>query len=104
FQNLYNLSVLSEGGKFINVSMVEVDGRQFPATLPAEPCVLIWGSGRYRQSDAYLAYVPSAQIGVKSAIRYLSSNSGLPPSWANNEASAQSLFVPSQLHVGEFSV
>jgi Domain of unknown function (DUF4185) len=67
FQKLYDLSTLSSNGHFINVSMVEVDGSQFP-TLPAERCVLIWGSGNYRASNVCLAYVPSARIAERTAI------------------------------------
>jgi Domain of unknown function (DUF4185) len=103
FQKLYDLSILSQGGKFINVSMLEVDGRNF-TTLPPEPCVLIWGSGSYRQSDVFLAFVPSAQIGNKSAIRYLSGVNGSVPSWSWVETYAESLFNPSQPQVGELSV
>jgi hypothetical protein len=103
FQQLYNLSVLSQGGKFINVSMVEVDGGQY-LNMPAEPCVLIWGSGAYRQSDVYLAYVPSAQITNSSAIRYLTGTAGTEPLWSNNETDAVSLVNPSEPVVGELSV
>jgi len=103
FQKLYDLSILSQGGKFINVSMVEVDGRDFP-TLPPEPCVLIWGSGIYRGSDVFLAFVPSAQIGSKSAIRYLSGVNGLTPSWNWVETYAETLFNPTQPQAGELSV
>jgi hypothetical protein len=103
FQQLYDLSVLSQGGKFINVSMVEVDGRQY-SNLPLEPCVMIWGSGRYRQSDVLLAYVPSSQITNQSAIRYLSSTVGPEPFWSSSEADAVSLFNPSEPVVGELSV
>jgi hypothetical protein len=103
FQKLYNLSNLSQGGKFINVSMVEVDGRLF-ANLPPEPCVLIWGSGLYRQSDVFLAYVPSAQMANKTAIRYFSGLFDQAPVWSANESNAVSLFNPPELLVGEFSV
>jgi hypothetical protein len=103
FQQLYNLSVLSQGGKFINVSMVEVDGRQY-SNMPLEPCVIIWGSGQYRQSDVYLAYVPSARIADPSAIRYFTGLVGPEPYWSTNEADAVSLFNPSEPVVGELSV
>ena len=101
FQQLYDLSTLSQTGHFINVSMVEVDGRLFPG-LPPEPCVLIWGTGAYRLSDVRLAYVPSAQISNKAAIRYFKGLADNP--WSPDETNTVSLFDPSEQVVGEFSV
>jgi len=102
FQPLYDLSILEQAGHFISVFMVEVNGGDYP-TLPNERCVLIWGADRYRQSEVYLAYVPSAQIADKSAIRYFH---GLPnqPGWTNLEAEATSLFNPPEPSVGTLSV
>ncbi len=51
-----------------------------------------------------MAFVPSAQIGNKAAIRYLSGVNGLIPSWSWVETYAESLFKPSQAQVGELSV
>lgn len=103
FQQLYDLSVQSQGGQFINVSMVEVDGTNFPG-LPPEKCVLIWGSGLYRLSDVRLAYIPSSQITDKSAIRYFSGLQGNAPQWSTNEVDATLLFTLSEPVVGELSV
>lgn len=78
---------------FINVSMVEVNGQDFPNILPSEPCVLIWGTGMYRESNVRLAYVPSAHIGDnnRSAFRYFAGLNHVPM-WSVNEADAGDLF------------
>ena len=56
---LYDVSIARRGGKFINVSCVVVDDGV--VGLPFRgPALLVWGSGLYRASDAYLACVPLA--------------------------------------------
>jgi len=112
FRRLYDLSTLdldSSGashidgaGKIINVSMVEVHGQR-SQNLPEEPCVLIWGSGKYRGSNVRLAYVPSSQIANRSAIRYLSGvDRRGSPLWSKEESNAIDLF--DQPQIGELSV
>jgi len=101
FNQLYDLST----SRFINVSMVEVDGHDYPDILPPKKCVLIWGSGDYRKSEVRMAYVPSDQIGNKSALRYCDLR-GATPLWNSNEAAAVPLFPLSlpDAGVGELSV
>ena len=54
---LYDFSNARRGGKFINVSCVVADDGV--AGLPFDgSALLVWGSGLYRASDAYLACAP----------------------------------------------
>ncbi len=59
FQYLGDLSKLDLGGKFINVSVVKLD---YPNDLGLPASLLLWGSGLYRRSNPYLAYLPLASL------------------------------------------
>ena len=100
FSYLYDFS----NTHFINVSVVEVDVAKWPG-LPSGTGngLVVYGSGRYRQSDVRLAYQPADQIEIPQSLRYfagLDHNSN--PLWSENEADAVPLF--SQPLVGELSV
>jgi hypothetical protein len=100
---LYDVSVLRQGGRFINVACAVVDDGL--AGLPFEgPALVVWGSGRYRESDVYLASVPLADIEQRSAWRFLDGlDAGSEgPRWGPDETSAVPLFAQPQ--VGELSV
>lgn len=89
---------------FINVSLATVAAEDYPGELPYSTgeVVLIWGSGAYRASNVYLACVPSSQIEVRSALRYLSGFTAEDvPIWSDNESDSVPLF--SHPCVGEFS-
>jgi hypothetical protein len=90
FTYLYALSA----GKFINVHTAIVDNSLLPG-LPEHvgEGLLIWGSGDYRHSDPYLAYMPLHSIEDKSALRYFAglTNDGTPI-WSMKESNAQALF------------
>ncbi|MHB8574726.1 MAG: DUF4185 domain-containing protein, partial [Dehalococcoidia bacterium] len=90
------------GGQFINMTM-----RLAPygmAGLPsADPAVLIFGSGDYRQSNAYLSTVPAASFESGQNTRYFTGmDSGANPLWSGSEADA----APIVTHpvIGELSV
>ena len=101
---LYEVSNGRAGGKFINVSPVIVRDSQI-AGLPFEgDALLVWGSGRYRASDPYLACVPLAAVEDRSEWRYFTgreAGSGAVH-WSSQEANALALFGHPQ--IGEFSV
>jgi hypothetical protein len=101
--SLYDFSVLRQGGKFINVacSIVEQELLELPFKGPA---LLAWGSGRYRESNVYLACVPLAQVRDLSAWRYFAGNglSTSGPAWTLHQQSSAPLFIDPQ--VGELSV
>lgn len=100
FDNLYTFST----SKFINVS-VET-GRLDPPTanqlgLPRDTEVLwIWGSGRYRSSDVYLAVMPLANIATGRGVKYYTGRR--PSQWGTSEDEAAALFCAGS--VGELSV
>lgn len=80
-------------GKFINVS-VELVLNPAEMGLPAEyQGLFVWGSGRYRSSDVYLAFIPLAQVFDGSfQMRYLEKVDELGnPHWADDESAALAL-------------
>jgi hypothetical protein len=92
--------------KFVNVSIQRGSLDQGSAErigLPAGTDVLwVWGSGRYRSSDVYLAVVPFAQLEPGPFdVRYFAGNRETP-SWSANEEDATALFASGS--VGELSV
>lgn len=93
FRLLYTLST----DRFINVSVQTVRN----ATLPGLPDrtgegLLLWGSGRYRASDIYLAYLPLDRIEDRSQLSYFrgspDSDGALIPRWSGCEPEAVPLF------------
>ncbi|MBI4790702.1 MAG: DUF4185 domain-containing protein [Chloroflexi bacterium] len=88
FTYLYDLS----RRYFINVSIEQVDTG-----------LMIFGSGKYRRSNVYLAYQPEVEITTPTSLRYWSGvgETG-EPLWSAREDAAQPLF--DQPCVGEFSV
>ncbi len=100
FTYLYTFST----DKFINVHTAVVENRLLSG-LPESTGegLLIWGSGEYRASDPYLAFMPLDSIEDKSALCYFA---GLTdegnPIWSKNEAAAQPLFHDPV--IGELSV
>jgi Domain of unknown function (DUF4185) len=91
--------------KFINVSIERATLTPLQAAvtgLGVEAEVLwIWGSGRYRSSDIYLAVMPLAGLEKKKGVRYFS-GSFKQPKWSVHETDATSLFCSG--NVGELSV
>ena len=108
FNYIYTLST----DKFINVQAVAVNNSDV-YWLPIEPSavasvrsgggLLLFGSGAYRKSDPYLAYMPLDSIEKKSTIRYFKGldSRGLP-TWSENETEAVPLFHDPV--IGELSV
>ncbi len=86
--------------KFINVSVEpgHID-RAAPETGLAigTPVLWIFGSGRYRMSDIYLAVMPLAGLPALSPVFYFTGNG-----WGSDEAAAAPLFCAGD--VGELSV
>jgi hypothetical protein len=91
-QAVYDLSVYSNGGKFINVACVEVpEGiSDVPFTGPA---IIMLGSGRYRESDVYLACAPLASVAQQNAWHFFTRiDSGGNPQWAPDQRAFIALF------------
>ena len=99
-QPLYDFS----RDKFINVSLQLVDNADFPGLPDREGMgVLVWGSGGYRRSNVYLAYLPLPRIEDRSAYQYFAGFevNGLPR-WSPYEELAAPLFLSGS--VGELCV
>jgi hypothetical protein len=100
FTYLYTLST----DKFINVHVAVVNCSKIQG-LPETTGqgLLIWGSGEYRESDPYLAYMPLESIENRSTLEYfIGLDSENFPLWSENEFEAQPLF--DDPIVGELSV
>jgi hypothetical protein len=71
--------------------------------LPAGPFVLVWGTGVYRQSDAYLSLVPVTQFETgKGTLYFAGMNTAGAPSWSANESDAKPIVQNGTL--GDLSV
>jgi hypothetical protein len=97
---LYDLS----RDKFINVSLQVVTNSDFPGLPDREgQGILIWGSGGYRRSNVYLAYIPLGRLEDRSALLYFAGlENEQKPRWTQNETLAQPLFLSGS--VGELCV
>jgi hypothetical protein len=84
FQQLRTVSALPEG-RFIKMSMHAQPGPI--AGLPdGGPFVVMWGTGTYRQSDAYLSIVPAADFETGKGTRYFSGlDAAGAPMWSEKE-------------------
>lgn len=90
FQPLRTISQ-APAGRFLTQSLHIQPGPI--AGLPAGgPFVFVWGTGYYRQSDAYLLIVPAAAFESGQGTRYFAGmNASGGPTWSANEADAQAL-------------
>jgi len=91
FTLLYNVS----NEKFINIDPVIVDTAAIPGLPESSGMgVLLWGTGDYRKSNPYLAYVPLSSLENRGAWRFYSGidpTDGLPQ-WSDQESDAAALF------------
>ena len=101
FQPLRTISQLP-AGHFIKMSLHTQPGPI--AGMPAGgPFVLVWGTGVYRQSDAYLSLVPVAQFETGKRTRYFAGiDAAGAPSWSENELEAKPIVQNGTL--GDLSV
>lgn len=101
FSKVYDFSTT----KFINVSPVRVSNSDWDLLPEHEgEGLLLFGSGTYRESQVYLAYLPLSEIKNKSAIRYFAGIKDGKPLWNKSEKDAQPIFWRSNPQVGELSV
>ena len=74
-----------------------------PKAAFAGPAVLAWGSGRYRESDAYLACAPLGSVTQQNAWHFFTGlDANGNPQWSSDQGSSVALF--DQPQVGELSV
>lgn len=89
--------------KFIELGAQVVENADVPG-LPRDQGkgVLLWGTGQYRRSDPYLAYVPLDEIEDRSAWKFFAGMEKDQPRWSAAEADAAPLF--DHPCMGEFSI
>jgi hypothetical protein len=86
--------------KFVNVSTAIVDAHEHG--LPGDgPQLVVFGSGRYRSSDVYLAVKPAAKLDEPGGFLFFAGGSS-QPHWSSDEDSAVPLFGEGS--IGELSV
>jgi hypothetical protein len=87
FQPLRTISQLPDG-HFVKMS-VHTEPVPIAGLPPGGPLILVWGSGPYRRSDAYLSVVPQAGFESGKGVRYFA---GLDPAgapiWSDTESAA----------------
>lgn len=88
FKPLHTVSQLPTG-RFIKMSMHAEPGPM--KGLPSGgPFVMIWGTGVYRKSDAYLSIVPAADFETGQGTRYFSGlDTAGAPTWSESESDAK---------------
>jgi hypothetical protein len=87
FQTIRTISELP-AGKFIRMSLHAQPG-PVAGLPPGGPFVFTWGTGKYRESDAYLAITPVSQFESGKGARYFAGlDSSNAPSWSDNESDA----------------
>jgi hypothetical protein len=101
FQPLRTISQLPEG-RFVKMSW-HLEPGPIPGMPPGGPFVVVWGTGTYRQSDAYLSVVPAAQFETGKGTRYFTGlDLSAAPIWSDKESDAKPIVVNGTL--GDMSV
>jgi hypothetical protein len=87
FQPLRTISQLP-AGHFVKFSM-HTDPGPIAGLPPGGPFILVWGTGAYRKSDAYLSVVPAAQFESGNGTRYFAGlDARSDPVWSEKESEA----------------
>jgi hypothetical protein len=101
FQPLRTIAQLP-GGRFVRMSM-HIEPAAIPGLPPGGPFVLMWGTGHYRESDAYLSIVPAAQFETgKGTFYFAGLDSANAPKWSQSESDA--LPIVKEGSLGDLSV
>ena len=101
FQPLRTISQLP-AGHFIRMAM-HLEARPIVGLPPGGPFIVIWGTGNYRKSNAYLSLVPLAQFETGKGTRYFAGlNKAGAPQWSANEPDAKP--VVENGSIGDLSV
>jgi len=90
FTYLYDLSL----DKFLKISPLVVENAEIPGLPEASgKGVLLWGSGDYRKSDPYLAFLPLDSVeDPKALLYYAGQDENGSPRWSKQESDASALF------------
>jgi Domain of unknown function (DUF4185) len=90
FQPLRTISQLPEG-HFVKMSLHSEPGT-IAGPPPGGPFILVWGTGPYRRSDAYLSIVPAAQFESGKGTRYFAGlDVGSAPIWSEKESDSRAI-------------
>ena len=89
------------GGHFITLSL-KLAPQGLPGLPTQEPYVLMFGSGEYRKSDAYLAAVPVAGFENGAGTVYYTGRDGNGPKWSVLESDAEPIIKHDT--IGDLSV
>jgi len=90
FQPLRTISQLPEG-RFVKMSL-HVQPAAIAGLPGGGPFILVWGTGAYRKSDAYLSIVPSAQFETGTGTRYFAGlDGGRAPIWSEKESDSKAI-------------
>jgi len=101
FQPLRTMSQLP-AGRFTKMSL-HVQPGTIDGLPPGGPYVLVWGTGSYRRSDAYLSIVPVAQFESGKGTLYFSGlDATNAPTWSARESDAKAIVTNGTL--GDLSV
>jgi hypothetical protein len=101
FQQLRTIAQLP-GGRFVRMSM-HAEPAATPGMPSGGPFVLVWGTGHYRDSDAYLSIVPAAQFETgKGTLYFAGLDSSNKPKWSDTESDA--LPIVKEGSLGDLSV
>ncbi len=101
FQPLRTISQ-SPAGRFITMSL-HIQPKPFPGLPPDGPFVMIWGTAKYRESDAYLMVVPASHFETGRGTRYFAGlDKSSAPIWSAQESDAKPIVENGTL--GDLSV
>jgi len=90
FQPLRTISQLPEG-RFIKMSL-HVEPETITGLPSGGPFVLVWGTGPYRRSDAYLSIVPAAQFESGKGTQYFAGlDAHGAPIWSEMESDSKAI-------------
>lgn len=90
FQPLRTISQLPEG-HFVKMSL-HLEPGTIAGLPPGGPFILVWGTGAYRKSDAYLSIVPAAQFETGKGTRYFAGlDAASSPIWNEKESDAKAI-------------
>ena len=90
FQPLRTISQLPEG-HFVKMSL-HIDPGATAGLPSGGPFVLVWGTGPYRKSDAYLSIVPAAQFESGKGTQYFAGlDASGAPTWSDKESDTKAV-------------
>lgn len=87
FEPLRTISALP-AGHFVKMSTHLQPQHEIAGLPPGGPFVFIWGTGKYRGSDAYFSVVPVSNFEQGDRTRYYAGVDGASPRWSEREADA----------------